>query len=265
MANCRKILRFVRGEYRCNRTIVNSLRTSTVPVSYLGDSRVIRAEDFFPEKDWRVLAAGGYIGDDPYTGMPGVTRLKDDTWQVTTQLATRRACLKMTFVFRFLESLEQTRLIFSPLLERFIAGEVKQAVANDVCVHAHRVHPPEVFVFRIDLHTRLGIRARRRQAIDVACHDQPVKVLEVPPTALAGGVAARLDVQVRGEIAAHDVRVLQLAALEGVFGGIVEEAVTYVNAPLLASQLASTQDGGGISAFHRSRSSRTVSRSPSVP
>jgi len=55
-------------------------------------------------------------------------------------------------------------------------------------------------------------------------------------TALAGGVAARLDVQVRGEIAAHDVRVLQLAALKGVFGGIVEEAVTYVNAPLLAAQ-----------------------------
>jgi D-3-phosphoglycerate dehydrogenase len=55
-------------------------------------------------------------------------------------------------------------------------------------------------------------------------------------TALARGVAARIDVQVRGEIAAHDVRVLQLAALKGVFGGIVEEAVTYVNAPLLASQ-----------------------------
>jgi D-3-phosphoglycerate dehydrogenase / 2-oxoglutarate reductase len=54
--------------------------------------------------------------------------------------------------------------------------------------------------------------------------------------ALARGVAARIDVQVRGEIAAHDVRVLQLAALKGVFGGIVEEAVTYVNAPLLASQ-----------------------------
>ncbi len=55
-------------------------------------------------------------------------------------------------------------------------------------------------------------------------------------TALAGGVAARLDVEVRGEIAAHDVRVIQLAALKGVFGGIVSEAVTYVNAPLLASQ-----------------------------
>ncbi len=55
-------------------------------------------------------------------------------------------------------------------------------------------------------------------------------------TALAGGVAARLDVEVRGEIAAHDVRVIQLAALKGVFGDIVEDTVTYVNAPLLATQ-----------------------------
>jgi D-3-phosphoglycerate dehydrogenase len=55
-------------------------------------------------------------------------------------------------------------------------------------------------------------------------------------TALAGGVAARLDVEVRGEIAARDVRVLQLAALKGVFTNIVEDSVTYVNAPLLAAE-----------------------------
>ena len=55
-------------------------------------------------------------------------------------------------------------------------------------------------------------------------------------TALAGGVAARLDVEIRGEIAARDVRVLQLAALKGVFAHIVEDTVTYVNAPLLAAE-----------------------------
>jgi len=55
-------------------------------------------------------------------------------------------------------------------------------------------------------------------------------------TALAGGMAARIDVEVRGEIASHDVRVLQLAALKGVFSGVVEDAVTYVNAPLLAAE-----------------------------
>jgi D-3-phosphoglycerate dehydrogenase / 2-oxoglutarate reductase len=57
-------------------------------------------------------------------------------------------------------------------------------------------------------------------------------------TALAGGVAARLDVEVRGEIATKDVRVLQLAALKGVFTTIVEDSVTYVNAPLLATERA---------------------------
>jgi D-3-phosphoglycerate dehydrogenase / 2-oxoglutarate reductase len=54
-------------------------------------------------------------------------------------------------------------------------------------------------------------------------------------TAVAGGIAARIEVEVRGEIAGLDVSVLQLAALKGVFADIVEEAVTYVNAPLLAA------------------------------
>jgi len=54
-------------------------------------------------------------------------------------------------------------------------------------------------------------------------------------TAVAGGIAARIEVEVRGEIAGLDVSVLQLAALKGVFSDIVEEAVTYVNAPLLAA------------------------------
>lgn len=52
--------------------------------------------------------------------------------------------------------------------------------------------------------------------------------------ALAGEVATKLDVEIRGEIASQDVRVLELAALKGVFTDVVEDAVTYVNAPLLA-------------------------------
>jgi D-3-phosphoglycerate dehydrogenase len=55
-------------------------------------------------------------------------------------------------------------------------------------------------------------------------------------TGLAGGVAARLEVEVRGEITAHDVSVLQLAALKGVFADVVEEQVTFVNAPALAAE-----------------------------
>jgi D-3-phosphoglycerate dehydrogenase len=55
-------------------------------------------------------------------------------------------------------------------------------------------------------------------------------------TALAGGVAATLEVEVRGEITAYDVSVLQLAALKGVFADVVEEQVTFVNAPALATE-----------------------------
>jgi D-3-phosphoglycerate dehydrogenase len=55
-------------------------------------------------------------------------------------------------------------------------------------------------------------------------------------TALAGHVASSLEVEVRGEIAAYDVSVLQLAALKGVFADVVEESVTFVNAPALAAE-----------------------------
>ncbi|MDQ1696720.1 MAG: D-3-phosphoglycerate dehydrogenase / 2-oxoglutarate reductase, partial [Frankiaceae bacterium] len=55
-------------------------------------------------------------------------------------------------------------------------------------------------------------------------------------TALAGGVASGLTVEVRGEIAAYDVSVLQLSALKGVFADVVEEPVTFVNAPLHAAE-----------------------------
>ncbi|WP_168583545.1 phosphoglycerate dehydrogenase [Gephyromycinifex aptenodytis] len=55
-------------------------------------------------------------------------------------------------------------------------------------------------------------------------------------TALAGAAPAQLDIEVRGEIAALDVSVYELAALKGLFRDIVQEGVSYVNAPLLASQ-----------------------------
>ena len=55
-------------------------------------------------------------------------------------------------------------------------------------------------------------------------------------TGLAGEVAQQLDVEVRGEITDYDVKVLELAALKGVFTDIVEEQVSYVNAPLLAAE-----------------------------
>jgi hypothetical protein len=84
--------------------------------------RVFRVDDLLPEKKWRVLASSGYMCDDPYTGTPGVEQLGDDRFRVRARLATADATSVVTFTFRLMESLEQTRLIFSPLLVRFMSG-----------------------------------------------------------------------------------------------------------------------------------------------
>ena len=55
-------------------------------------------------------------------------------------------------------------------------------------------------------------------------------------TALAGSVPAQLDIDVRGEITQFDVSVWKLAAVKGLFQDVVEEQVSYVNAPLLAQE-----------------------------
>jgi len=86
------------------------------------DRRVLRADDLLPDKGWRVLAATGYMGDDPYTGAPGVERLADDRYRVTTGLATRDARSRVTFTVRLLEGLEGSRQVWSPLLVRFVDG-----------------------------------------------------------------------------------------------------------------------------------------------
>jgi D-3-phosphoglycerate dehydrogenase len=72
-------------------------------------------------------------------------------------------------------------------------------------------------------------------------------------TALAGEVAQQLDVEVRGEITQYDVKVLELAALKGVFSDVVEDQVSYVNAPLLAAErgVAVRLVTGGDSPDHR--------------
>ena len=83
---------------------------------------VLRADDLLPEKDWSVLASAGYICDDPYTGAPGVTKVADGVYRVTTRLATRKASSVITFTLRLMESFETTRQVFSPLLVRFLSG-----------------------------------------------------------------------------------------------------------------------------------------------
>jgi D-3-phosphoglycerate dehydrogenase len=44
----------------------------------------------------------------------------------------------------------------------------------------------------------------------------------------------RVDVEVLGEVASDDVRVLELSALKGIFGVLVDDPISYVNAPIVA-------------------------------
>ena len=53
---------------------------------------------------------------------------------------------------------------------------------------------------------------------------------------LADDAVERVDVEVLGEVIEHDVRVLELSALKGVFQKLVHDPVSYVNAPVLAEQ-----------------------------
>ena len=83
---------------------------------------VLHADDFLPEKNWKVLASVGYMCDDPYTGAPGVEQLGDGLYKVTTRLATHKASARIAFTFRLMEPLAEMRHVFSPLLVRFLSG-----------------------------------------------------------------------------------------------------------------------------------------------
>jgi D-3-phosphoglycerate dehydrogenase len=56
-------------------------------------------------------------------------------------------------------------------------------------------------------------------------------------SALGTKAPASVTVVVKGELSTEDVGILQLAALRGVFSGVVEDQVTFVNAPALAEEL----------------------------
>ncbi|MDP9284358.1 MAG: ACT domain-containing protein, partial [Actinomycetota bacterium] len=52
---------------------------------------------------------------------------------------------------------------------------------------------------------------------------------------LAGGDVRKLQIEVYGELAEYDTRLLTVAALNGAFQGHVDQPVNYVNAPVIAA------------------------------
>ena len=104
------------------KTYQESIRLARKAGIPLG-KRTITADDLISEKNWQALATAGYMLPDPYTGSPGVEEVGEDTYSVTVRLCSQDADKKITFTLRLLEGLEQSKLIFSPLLNRFLKGE----------------------------------------------------------------------------------------------------------------------------------------------
>lgn len=83
----------------------------------------LTADDFFPEKDWGLLALGSYMGPDPYTGEPGVEDLGEGRYRVTVRLTSQTVDKRVHLTLRMMKPPNERRLVFQPLLQRFLQGE----------------------------------------------------------------------------------------------------------------------------------------------
>ncbi len=101
------------------RAAIRAARSAGLPCH----KRSIDIGDFFARKDWRVLAVAGYMMDDPYTGLPGVEDIGDGAYRVTVRAATRQQLRDVTLTLRLTEPRDESRLVFSPLLNRFFSGQ----------------------------------------------------------------------------------------------------------------------------------------------
>lgn len=108
-----------KGEAGAYREVIEHARAANMPLG----SRTITVDDFFPNKTWRALALSSAMLDDPYTGMSGVEMVGDQTYAVSTRAVTRAGVRTVRATLRLMESHDESRRVFSPLLDRFFAGE----------------------------------------------------------------------------------------------------------------------------------------------
>ena len=101
------------------RGALRHARRADLPVQ----RRTLTADDFFPQKEWDGLALAGFMLPDPYTGSPGVEEVGEGVYRVTTLAGSARGVLRVTLTLRLIESKTESRLVFSPLLDRFFAGQ----------------------------------------------------------------------------------------------------------------------------------------------
>ena len=101
------------------KAIVQNARDAGMPL----DRRNVTIDDFFPQKHWRVLAIASYMLSDPYTGASGVAEVEPGIYRVTSRAATEKGILEVVLTLRLVKPIEEMRHVFSPLLDRFYAGQ----------------------------------------------------------------------------------------------------------------------------------------------
>jgi len=103
------------------RAMIHEATDAGIPIN----KKYVQADDFFPEKQWEVLAISGYMRPDPYSGSNGVEVVDEEKhiYKVSVRLTGSRGDKRITFTLRLMENFEQSHLVFKPLLNRFMAGE----------------------------------------------------------------------------------------------------------------------------------------------
>ncbi len=101
------------------RDSIQVARDAGLPV----DKPFLRVDDFFPRKRWRGLTLDGFIQPDPYSGAIGVEDMGEGTYRVAVRASHSDGLQVVTLTLRLEEPLAESRLVFSPLLDRFYAGQ----------------------------------------------------------------------------------------------------------------------------------------------
>lgn len=99
--------------------IIRQARAAGLPL----DRPVFTVDDLFPGKEWRGLALAGNILADPYSGGPGVEDLGPGLYRVTVRAGSPGRIREVKLTLRGMVSAEESRRVFSPLLDRLYAGE----------------------------------------------------------------------------------------------------------------------------------------------
>lgn len=101
------------------REMIRDARDAGMPLQ----QRVVRIDDFFPEKHWNVAAFAGFMCDDPYTGTTGIEELSAGTYKVRVRVSSRQAEKEIALTLRVRDTRDEAMLVFHPLLVRFFYGE----------------------------------------------------------------------------------------------------------------------------------------------